>query len=121
MTFEDVRNMTGYSTRRLRQLIKDGLPHGTRKNPHGGKPLMVFDQEEVEMYLAERDLITPKQREQADKEIMKAERKTWKELGFDKIFSELKPIDMDFDDIPLPELDPIVLPELDDSFGKDSI
>ena len=71
MTFDDIRNMTGYSIRRLRQLIKDGLPHGTRKNPHGGKRILIFDQDKVEFYLAGRDLITPKQMEQALNEIAK--------------------------------------------------
>ena len=71
MTFDDIRNMTGYSIRRLRQLIKDGLPHGTRNNPHGGKRILIFDQDKVEFYLAGRDLITPKQMEQALNEIAK--------------------------------------------------
>ena len=105
LTVKELTETTGYSIRRLRQFIKDGLPHGTRKNPHGGKRILIFDQDKVEFYLAERDLITPKQMEQALKEIAKGERETCKELGFDKLFSRLKPIDIDFDDIPLPELD----------------
>jgi len=72
LTFQDLTNITGYSIRRLRQLIKDGLPHETKKNPHGGKRILIFDQDEVELYLAEHDFITPKQREQADREIAKA-------------------------------------------------
>ena len=97
LTVKELTETTGYSIRRLRQLIKDGLPHGTRKNPHGGKRILIFDQDKVEFYMAGRDLITPKQMEHALKEIAKGERETWD--------SELKPIDIDFDDIPLPELD----------------
>ena len=72
LTIGQLSKETGYSLRRLNELIKDGMPHTKRKGKAGpGRPGNRFKLDKCVDWMLTRGLIPPKMKEEADKEIAK--------------------------------------------------